>query len=235
MKITVIHGQSHKGSSYHITNQMINKILSDDKEVYEYFMPSDTPNYCVGCYKCFNESEKDCPQAKKVQKIVRSMELSDIIVIDSPTYCYAMTGQLKTFFDHLGYMWLSHRPKDAMFNKVGIVVSTASGAGANKVTKALAQQMFWIGTSKVFQYSKSVNASSWETVPDKIKESIEKDTSKISVKAKAKVGKTSPNFRLKFMFTIMRMMQKSNDWNMVDKNYWKENGWLDKKRPWKVK
>jgi len=30
----------------------------------------------------------------------------------------------------------------------------------------------------------------------------------------------------------MRSMQKSNNWNEVDKNYWKENGWLDKKRPW---
>jgi multimeric flavodoxin WrbA len=232
MKITVIHGQSHKGSSYNITKQIINKILSDDKEVYEYFMPSDTPNYCVGCYKCFNESENACPQAEKVQKIVRSMEASDIIVIDSPTYCYGMTGQLKTFLDHLGYMWLSHRPKQAMFNKVGIVVSTASGAGSNKVTKALIQQMFGLGISKGFQYSKSVNASSWETVPDKIKEIIAKDTSKFSIKVKAKVGNVSPNFRLKFMFTIMRTMQKSNGWNMVDKNYWKENGWLDKKRPW---
>lgn len=27
----------------------------------------------------------------------------------------------------------------------------------------------------------------------------------------------------------MRMMQKSNDWNMADKNYWQENGWLGKK------
>lgn len=232
MKITVIHGQSHKGSSYHITKQIINKITSDSKEVYEYFMPSDTPNYCVGCYKCFNESENACPQAEKVQKIVRSMEVSDIIVIDSPAYCYGMTGQLKTFLDHLGYMWLSHRPKEAMFNKVGIIVSTAAGAGSNKVTKALTQQMFWLGIAKVFKYSKSVNASSWETVPDNIKKTIAKDISKLSVKANAKVGKASPNFRLKFMFNIMRKMQKSNDWNMVDKNYWKENGWLENKRPW---
>ncbi|WP_244971095.1 flavodoxin family protein [Tissierella pigra] len=232
IKITVIHGQSHKGSTYNITKQIIDKILDTNKEIYEYFMPRDTPNYCIGCYNCFNESENSCPQAEKVQKIVKSMEISDIIVIDSPTYCFEMTGQLKTLFDHFGYMWLSHRPKQVMFNKVGIVISTAAGAGARKVTKALAQQMFWLGIPKVFQYSKNVSASNWEMVPNKVKKSIEHDISKLSTKVQSKVGKVSPNFRLKFIFIIMGMMQKSNNWNKVDQNYWKENGWLDKKRPW---
>ena len=232
IKITVIHGQSHKGSTYNITKQIIDKISDTNKEIYEYFMPKDTPNYCVGCYNCFNESENACPQAEKVQKIVKSMEISDIIVIDSPTYCFEMTGQLKTLFDHFGYMWLSHRPKQVMFNKVGIVISTAAGAGARKVTKALAQQMFWLGIPKVFQYSKNVSASNWEMVPNKVKKSIEHDISKLSTKVQSKVGKVSPNFRLKFIFTIMGMMQKSNNWNKVDQNYWKENGWLDKKTPW---
>lgn len=195
-------------------------------------MPRDTPSYCVGCYKCFVESENACPQAEKVQKIAKSMEVSDVIIIDSPTYCYGMTGQLKTLFDHFGYMWLSHRPKKSMFNKVGIVVSTSAGAGAGKVTKALKQQMFWIGMPKVFQYSKNVNASNWETVPDKIKKSIANDTSKISLKVENKVGNVRPNLRLKLMFTIMRSMQKSNKWNIVDRNHWKENGWLGKERPW---
>lgn len=231
-KITVIHGQSHKGSTYHITKQIIEKISDTYKEVYEYFMPNDAPEYCVGCYKCFNERENSCPHGEKVQEIVKSMEESDIIIIDSPTYCYGMTGQLKTFLDHLGYMWLPHRPKQAMFHKVGIVISTASGAGSKKVTRALEQQMFWIGIPKVFQYSKNVNASNWKMVPQKIKNSIEKDISKLSIKAEKKVGKANPNFKLKFMFHIMRMMQKSNNWNMVDQSHWREQGWLDKKRPW---
>jgi multimeric flavodoxin WrbA len=233
IQITVIHGQIHKGSTYRITKEIIDKIPNTDKEIYEYFMPIDTPNYCVGCYKCFYESENNCPHAEKVQRIIRSMEVSDIILIDSPTYCYGMTGQLKTFFDHLGYMWLPHRPNKEMFNKVGIVVSSAAGGGANKVTKLLAQQMFYIGIPKVFRYSKNVNAFNWQTVPEKIKQAIELDSSKLSLKVKSKVGKVRPTLKLKFIFNIMRMMQKSNDWNVADHNYWKNNGWLDKKRPWK--
>lgn len=232
-KITVIHGQLHKGSTYNITRQLIDKMSVQDKEVYEYFMPSNGPDYCVGCYRCFNKGEDNCPDAEKVQVIVKSMEDSDIIVINSPTYCYGMTGQLKTLFDHFGYMWLSHRPNETMFNKIGIVISTAAGAGASKTSKALEQQFFWLGIPKVYRYSKNVNAANWETVSDKLKQSIEDDISKLSIKVESKVGKVEPNFKLKFIFNLMRMMQKSNDWNMTDQNYWKENGWLDKKRPWK--
>lgn len=232
IKITVIHGQSHKGSSYNLTKQIIKQMSYIDKRVYEYFMPKDAPAYCIGCYKCFNESENACPQAENVQRIVKSIKVSDVIIVDSPTYCYEMTGQLKTLFDHLGYMWLSHRPEETMFNKVGIVVSTAAGAGASKVTKSLSQQLFWLGIPKVFRYSKNVNASNWNGVPDKIKESIKKDTLKLSKKVEVKVGRANPSFRLRFMFSVMRMMQKSNNWNLTDKSYWSEKGWLDKKRPW---
>ncbi|HHY13210.1 MAG TPA: NAD(P)H-dependent oxidoreductase [Thermoanaerobacterales bacterium] len=231
-KITVIHGQLHKGSTYNITKQIISKVSNKDKEVHEYFMPKDTPDFCIGCYKCFDKGEEYCPQAEKVGKIIGSMVKSDVIIINSPTYCYGMTGQLKTLFDHFGYMWISHRPKEAMFRKMGVVISTATGAGSKKVTKSLSQQLFWLGVPKVFRYNKNVNASNWEDVPDKIKESIEKDTSILAKKIEGKLGKVRVGLKLKSTFNIMRMIQKSNNWNMVDKNYWQENGWLDKRRPW---
>lgn len=92
--------------------------------------------------------------------------------------------------------------------------------------------MFWIGIPKVFEYNKKVNSASWAAVPEKIKKSIEKETCKLAIKVESKVRKAKPDFRLRTMFFIMKMMQRSNDWNMVDRNYWVENGWLDKGRPW---
>jgi hypothetical protein len=37
------------------------------------------------------------------------------------------------------------------------------------------------------------------------------------------------------MFQIMRMINKVNDWNPTDKEYWLKNGWLDTNRPWQEK
>jgi hypothetical protein len=34
------------------------------------------------------------------------------------------------------------------------------------------------------------------------------------------------------MFQIMRMNQKSNNWNPTDKEHWLKNGWLDTRKPW---
>ncbi|NLJ37530.1 MAG: hypothetical protein GX432_02065 [Candidatus Atribacteria bacterium] len=119
-----------------------------------------------------------------------------------------------------------------MFQKVGIAISTAAGGGSRKVTKSIAKQLFWMGVHKVYRFHKNVKSSTWQMVSNKIKESIDKGTTKLSRKVEANIGKVRPGLGLRFLFNIMKLMQKSNNWNEVDKNYWKENGWLDKKRPW---
>ena len=57
MKVVIIHGQSHKGSTYHIAHMLAVKISEDIKE---FFLPRDFGEFCVGCTKCFTESEKKC-------------------------------------------------------------------------------------------------------------------------------------------------------------------------------
>ena len=53
MDITIIHGQGHKGSTYHITS-MIQELLADgDTKVHEYFMPQDTPAFVPAVFSVF--------------------------------------------------------------------------------------------------------------------------------------------------------------------------------------
>lgn len=235
MEITIIHGQEHKGSTYHISKLIVERIATEDAIIHEFFMPLDTPPYCIGCYKCIYEGEQYCPHENKVQPIVKAIEKSQLIIVDSPTYGFQMTGQLKTLFDHLVYMWLSHRPNNAMFSKVGIVISTAAGAGAKQVAKSISQQLFWFGTTKIYRITQNVNASCWKEVSDKIKKKIEGSVDRIITKIKHKLKNPTSNIRTKVIFEVMRKMQKSNDWNMTDKKYWERNGWLEKSRPWKIK
>lgn len=168
-----------------------------------------------------------------MQKILESMLCSEIIIIDSPTYCLEMTGQLKALFDHLGYMWLSHRPRKEMFTKIGIAISTAAGAGANRVTKSIARQMFWWGIPQIYRMHFNVNAACWEDVPEKIKKKIAQKTEKVSHNIKSRSGKAKPGMKTVFLFNIMRKMQQANTWNMTDRDYWQENKWLETARPWR--
>lgn len=232
MKIVVLHGQAHKGSTYNITKLFLEKLSDENTEIIEFFMPRDTPAFCIGCFSCFTKGEEKCPHADKVQPIVKEIDKADLLILESPCYIYGMSGQLKTFLDHLAYRWMAHRPHPKMFNKVGLAISTAAGAGTKKVTKSLKDNLFHWGVPKIYCYGKNVGASSWETVKPKKKLKIEKEVEKLSRKNARHVGKVKPGLKTKLMFLIMRIGQKANDWNPTDREYWVENGWLDANRPW---
>ena len=91
MKITVIHGQGHKGITYKITKTVLEFLAEDDDEINEFFLPKDGPSFCVGCNTCFMKGEEFCPGADKVQPIMKSMEESEIIILDSPNYVMEMS------------------------------------------------------------------------------------------------------------------------------------------------
>ena len=55
MRIVVLHGQSHKGSTYHLAKLFCDKLGG---EVTEFFLPRDFGAFCVGCSQCFSKSEQ---------------------------------------------------------------------------------------------------------------------------------------------------------------------------------
>jgi len=228
LKITLIHGQNHKGSTYHVARMTAEKISN---HIEEFFLPKDLSEGCSGCLACLHKGREFCPHAEQVMPILNAMLSSDVIIIGSPTYVLEMTGHLKNFFEHIYTAWIAHRPEEAMFSKTAVVVSTAAGGGMDSVTKSMARQMFFLGIPKTYQLPFRVMAASWEGV--KIKDKINKKTDKIARKIVNKKCKASPDFKLKFMFSIMRSMQKKNDFAPLDKSYWEEKKWFGKDRPWK--
>jgi len=229
MKITLIHGQDHKGSTYHIARMTAEKIGGD---INEFFLPKDFGEGCSGCLACLHKGRKFCLHSEKVGIIFDSMLASDIIIIGSPTYVFEMTSHLKGFFEHIFTAWLAHRPEQAMFSKTAVAVSTAAGAGMNRVTKSIAKQLFYLGVSKIYRIPFRVMAASWDGVSDKTKSKINKRTDAVARKIVSKKGRAAPGMRSKFMFSMMRNFQKGNDYATLDRAYWEEKGWLGKGRPW---
>ena len=230
MKITLIHGQNHKGSTYHIARMAAEKLGG---EIDEFFLPRDFNAMCIGCYACMNKGMQTCPHHSQTGPIFASMLAADVIIIGSPTYVMEMTGQLKCFFDHLFAAWLSHCPRKAMFSKTAIVISTAAGAGMGGVTKSLAKQLFYLGVPKVYRMPERVAAMCWDEVKEKKKAEISARVEKIADEINRKNAKAKPGIKLRFMFMIMRQSQKMNTWAPLDKQHWEDMGWLDKSRPWK--
>ena len=228
MKITIIHGQSHKGSTFHIAHLLAEKL---DGELTEIFLPKDFDEFCCGCTNCFINGEDKCPHFKKLSPITETIDNADVIILASPVYVFHTTGAMKSFLDHYGYRWMSHRPKDSMFRKQGVCISTAAGAGVKSANKDMADSLLFWGVGKIYRFGTGVAATSWERVSDKKRRHIEKKVSSIAKKILSRRNKVRPGIKVRVLFSVMRLFQKKG-LNPIDTKYWKEQGWLDGKKPW---
>ncbi len=230
MEITLIHGQMHKGSTWHASALLRERLAGEDTRIHEFYLPAEGPGFCQGCFQCILKGEEHCPHAGDVQPIVRAMEASGVIIIDSPTYCLEMSGQLKTFFDHLGYMWMSHRPNAAMFQKTAVVISTC--AGAESAVRSMARQLQWLGTARVYRIPLRSNASSYQEMPETLKAKMEEEIRKVADRIRSTPARVKPRLRSRLIFTAMGLAQQKGQWNPVDAAYWKDQGWLSGNQPW---
>lgn len=231
MKIAIIHGQNHKGSSYHAGRLLIDQIPGDH-EITEFFLPRDLNHFCLGCYRCI-ENDADCPWHEQKKTINDAMEQADLLVFTTPTYCMALSAPMKSLMDLNFTLWMSHRPRAAMFSKKAVVISTSAGSSAAGAIRGVAQNLFFWGVPKIYRYGTSVMAMNWDGVKSEKKAQIAKDMRALG----AKLSKNTPprvGLRTRFIFSVMAGMQKANfSASPIEKEYWQTRGWLNRTRPWK--
>ncbi len=231
MKIVLIHGQNHKGSSYHIGRMIADKIEMK-KEITEFFLPKDLNHFCLGCYKCI-EGDENCPFYEEKRKIMEAVEMADLLIFTTPTYCLRASAPIKSFIDLTFTYWISHRPRKCMYSKKAVVVSTAAGQGMKAAIKDVKTALFYWGVPYIKSYGKALQAMNWDMVSPKKKEKIEKETTQIAKKL-SNDKKPFVGIRTRFMFQVMAGMQAAGMGSSpMEKEYWEKNGWLGKNRPWK--
>lgn len=231
MKVAVIYGTERKGSTYNIAQQFLHGLCNNKKDIKEFFLPKDQPNFCRGCFQCFTDNTK-CPDYQYIEPILKAMEEADLIVFTSPVYVYHVTGQMKAFLDHFGFQWMAHQPNETMFKKQALIISTAAGAGTKSTMKDILDSMWFWGIAKTYKYGVNVAAGNWSGVSNKKKIEIQKKVEKLVVKIKKESGHVTPNLKVKGLFYVMRFMQKKFGFNKPDVDYWENHGWLGKVRPW---
>lgn len=231
MKIVMIHGQNHKGSSYQIGIILAEKLASEH-EITEFFLPKDLDHFCLGCVACI-ENEEKCPFFEEKKIIADAMDKAELLIFTTPTYCMAPSAPMKAFMDLFFQYWIPHRPKKSMFSKKAVVISTSAGSGERDAIKPIKRMLSYWGVPCVKTYGLSVQASGWSDVKEAKKEKIVKDMTALAGKIRrAKPGKPSPFIR--FLFCMMANIRKKDpDYMPTESVHWRENGWLDKAKPWK--
>ena len=231
MKIVLIHGQAHKGSTWHIADMLLQNIECE-KQVREFFLPRELNHFCLGCYRCIDGRER-CPFWEDKRVLDEAIRQADLLIFTTPNYCMMPSAPMKAFLDLFFTNWLTHKPYKEMFGKRAVVISTAAGAGAGKAAKLLADNLFNWGIPQVKRYSVNVNAMNWAMVPDRKKDKTARDmrrlAARLSSEPRVRVG-----IKTRFLFSFYGSMQKAN-WGASEseKEYWESNGWLNGKKPWK--
>ncbi|MBR2827880.1 MAG: NAD(P)H-dependent oxidoreductase [Bacilli bacterium] len=229
MKIISIIGTSHKGN----TRALVDLFLEEYKEseIEEIILPNDFNEFCYGCANCILKGEEYCPHYKRIQPIIEKILKADLIILATPVFVGSCTSSMKAFLDHLAYQWIVHRPKEEMFHKVGLILTTAGGSFVRQTTKLLKTNLFYWGIPKIYHYGITTmkmkgNYSDYKN-KEKIKKQVKRKVHQINKSLKyRKVG-----IKTRFYFKVFRMTQK-NGWNKVDSTYWEKKGWLDGKKPY---
>lgn len=231
MKITLINGQNHKGSSYTMGRRLAER-LAEAGDITEFFLPKDLNGFCLGCYACL-EDEARCPFWEEKKRILEAMEASELLIFTTPNYCLAPSGAMKSLLDMLFDCWMVHKPKEWMFQKKAVILSTAAGASCGGVFRVMKSSLSGWGIPYILSYGLPVHAMHWEGIPDKTKRQIDK---RLEAMAKKLKGNKAPRVGMGIRATFMLMaMLHSKGWDSspTEGIYWKEKGWLGKARPWR--
>ena len=231
MNVLTIMGTAHKGNTRAIVDLFLKEFENEKNEFEEIILPKDFQNFCMGCANCILKGEEKCPHYSDVNPIVEKIERADLIILATPVFVGSCTSGLKALLDHLAYMWLVHRPKESMFNKVGLIITSAGGSGVKQTVKLLESNFFYLGVPKVFNYGVTTMKMGGNYSDYKNKEKIKNQVNKKADQIKKALEKRKVGFKTKFFFNIFGMTQK-NGWNKTDSEYWKKQGWLDGKKPY---
>ncbi len=231
MKVTVIHGQSHKGSTNHLGRMLADK-LAINEDIDEYFLPRDMGAFCRGCYSCIHSGIEHCPDYKKLEPILNSLFNNDIVIFTTPVYCMRTTASMKALLDHCFLLWMNHRPDKRMFTKKAVILAGGAGGGMKKAISDIKTSVDNWGISQIWTFGVRTLSFSWDDVTDKKKAMMAHKMDNLADKIRKTNGLYRVRMGQRFHFWFMRLMHIKK-WSIpADREHWQAAGWLNDKRPW---
>ena len=125
-----------------------------------------------------------------------------------------------------------HRPYPEMFQKSALVVSTAAGAGTKDANASVIRSLKHWGVRRIYSCGISIFAPGGDAIPASRKRKIEKRLDCVTDAFWRSLGaKKRPTMHTRLLFFAMKQMQKRKKGTGADATYWKQQGWLDGKKP----
>jgi multimeric flavodoxin WrbA len=230
VRIVIINGQGHKGSTRMVARELAERVGG---EITEFFLPRDFDEPCVGCWTCFKTDLTHCPHYARLEPIANALDEADLIILASPVYVYHATGQMMALLDHFGTRWMVHRPDPRYFRKQGVCVSTAAGGGMRTTNRDMADSLAFWGVPRIHRLGFAIHAGSPAEISERSRAKIERKVEATARRIRSDAGRRHVGARNRYWFFLMRFLHRGIWRQEPDWSYWEERGWHAKGRPWK--
>lgn len=121
--VLAIAGSPRKeGNSDILCDQFLHGALDAGNSIEKIYLQDKKIGTCLACYGCRNTGE--CMQCDDMGELLEKMIHADVIVLATPVYFYAMSGQMKTMIDRTLPRYREISNKDFYF-----IATAAAGKG----------------------------------------------------------------------------------------------------------
>jgi multimeric flavodoxin WrbA len=232
-KVTIFVGSFRKNGNTGNTVSLLAEVITGKTEtvidVETVYLSEKKIDPCRGCRVCFDKGEEFCPLKDDLLSLHHKILQSDCVILASPVYVNDVSGIMKNFIDRLAFV--CHRP--GYWNTLFYVITTTGSSPVKHTVRTLQTAVVsWggqpLGASGFITGAKTPREEIWSDHGRKIKNAAEG-----ILYALARERQKNPCFISLVVFSIQK-----NSWNRefqkeeapsVDGQYWKKNGWLDKK------
>jgi multimeric flavodoxin WrbA len=230
MNVTIIYGTTKKANTYNCVQLFLNNLsLNMNLKITEFFLPKDLPSFNRRCFSCLINGEERRPHSNYFDSIVKSLDDSDLIILASPVFICDISTEMKSFLERLSYQYIKNKITYSMNNKIGLVMSTATGAGLFHTTKTLKRNLNSWGINKTFKFSETLYEMDLGGVSLKTKKRINRKIIKLSdnildLYSNPCTAKL-PIFS-KIASSKMESIFENNHCKVTDFRYWKEHSYF---------
>ena len=133
-KILIISSSPRKGGNSDVLcEECLKGALDAGHNVEKIFLRDKKINYCTGCGYCSDNDYTMCSQKDDMSEILDKMQDADTIILATPIYFYAISGQMKTFIDRLCGRYTHINNKEFYY------IMTAADESKNAINYALGE------------------------------------------------------------------------------------------------
>lgn len=230
-KVTAFIGSARKKTTYQVVQEFEKNLKQYGDIDFEYVFLSDYHlEFCQGCKVCFDKGEQFCPLKDDRDVLLQKLELSDGVILATPSYAFQVSARTKNFLDRFSYIF--HRPR--FFGKSFTAVVTQGIYGGGKITKYIESS----GANLGFNVIKGCCVNTLEPMTELQINKMKLETKKCSkrfYKGLTRVTPQVPSLLRLMLFRMTRSGIKSSKVKLYDYYYFKDKGWFESNYYYEIK